>query len=69
MESITKFIEFWIILNLLILISTVPGCISISAFAFLANIPIGNTSSAIGLEVYVITAGIKKYKSIIKKKK
>ena len=27
------------------------------------------TSSAIGLKIYAITAGIKKYKSIIKKKK
>ena len=68
-----KYKKFHRILNyskhLLILISTVPGCVSISAFAFLANIPIGNMSSAIGLKVYVITAGIKKYKSIIKKKK
>ena len=32
------------------------------------GIPIGVTSSAIGLEIPAITAGIKKYKSIIKKK-
>ena len=71
MRSIEKFIEFWIILNtyFLQLISTVLGCVSISGFAFLVNIPIGNLSSAIGLKFYVITAGIKKYKSIIKKKK
>ena len=55
--------------HLLILISTVPGCVSISGFAFLVNIPIGNLSYAIGLKFYIITAGIKKYKSIIKKKK
>ena len=29
----------------------------------------GITSSAIGLKIYAITAGIKKYKSIIKKRK
>ena len=39
-----NYIERW-----LILISTVSGCISISAFASLVGIPIGVTSSAIGL--------------------
>ena len=38
-------------------------------FCFLIGIPIGITSSAIGLEICAITAGIKKYNSIIKKKK
>ena len=42
---------------------------SISAFASLVGIPIGITSSSIGLKICVITAGIKQYKSIIKKKK
>ena len=37
-------------------------------FASLVGIPIGITSSVIGLKICVITAGIKKYKSIIKKK-
>ena len=54
---------------LLTLISTVTECISISAFASLVGIPIGITSSAIGLKICVITVGIKKCKSIIKKKK
>ena len=40
-----------------------------SAFASLVGIPIRITSSAIGLKICAITAGIKKYKSIIKKKK
>ena len=53
----------------LILISTASGYISISAFASLVVIYIGITSSAVGLKVCVITAGIKKSKSIIKKKK
>ena len=55
--------------NLLILISTVTGCASISDFGSLVGIPVGITSSAIGLKICVIIAGIKKYKSIIKKKK
>ena len=53
----------------LIVISTITGCVSISAFASLVGIPIGIASSTIGLKICVITAGIKKYKSIIKKKK
>ena len=40
--------------------------ISFYAFAFLVGIPIGITSSAIGLTTCVITVGIKKYYSIIK---
>ena len=53
----------------LILASTVTGCISISAFASLLGILIGITSSSIGFKICEIAAGIKKYKSIIKKKK
>ena len=49
--------------------SAITGCISISAFASLFSIPIGITSSAVGLNVWAITAGVKKYKWIIKKKK
>ena len=45
--------------HLLIITSTIAGCVSISAFAFLFDIPIGITSSAIGLKIYVITAGKK----------
>ena len=55
--------------HFLILASTITGCISISAFASLLGIPIGNMSSAIGLKICEIAAGIKKYESIIKKKK
>ena len=53
----------------LIAISTITECISISTFASLLGIPIGIGSSTIELKICVITAGIKKYKSIIKKKK
>ena len=55
--------------DFLILGSTITECISISAFASLLGIPIGIASSTIGLKICAITAGIKKYKSIIKKKK
>ena len=55
--------------NFLILASTITGCVSISAFASLIGMPIGIMSSAIGLKICVTTAGIKKYKSINKKRK
>ena len=55
--------------HFLILASTITGCVSISAFASVVRIPIGITSSAIELKTCAITAGIKKYKLIIKKKK
>ena len=41
----------------------------ISASASLFGISLGIASSAIGLKICVITSGIRKYKSIIKKKK
>ena len=53
--------------HLFIVISTITGCISISAFAFLVGILV--TSCVTGLKICAITAGIEKYKSIIKKKK
>ena len=40
-----------------------------SAFASLLGAPIGITSSAIVLKICPVTAAIKSYKSIIKKKK
>ena len=55
--------------HFLILVSTITRCTSVSAFYSLNGIPIGITSFAIGLRIYAITVGIKKYKSIIKKKK
>ena len=55
--------------HLVILPSKVTGCVSISVFASLDSIPVGITSSAIGLKICVIIAGIKKYKLLIKKKK
>ena len=55
--------------HFLILASAITGCISISVFASFFGIPIGITSSAIGLIICAIAAWIKKYKAIIKKKK
>ena len=55
--------------HLLILDSAVTGCVSISAFASLFGIPGGIASSAVGLKICAITAVVKKYKSIIEKKK
>ena len=55
--------------HFLTLIFAVTGCISISAFASLADIPTGPMSSTIGLNIGTIIAKIKNYKSIIKKKK
>ena len=54
--------------SLLILVSTVTGCVSISGFASLVPVTVVIMSSAVGIENCVITAGIKKYKSVIKKK-
>ena len=54
--------------HFLILASTITECTSVSAFASLLGIHIGITISAIRLKICAITAGIKKYKSIIKKK-
>ena len=61
--------EFWIILNSLIAISTINECVFISAFASLVGILVGVASSTIGLKICVITAAIKNYESIIKKQK
>ena len=55
--------------HFLILASTITQCISISAFVSSVVVPIGIMNSATGLKVFAVTAGIKKYKSIIEKKK
>ena len=47
--------------HLLIVISTITGCVSISAFSSLVGFLIGITSSAIGWKNYAVTAGMKKY--------
>ena len=54
--------------HLLILVSTVTGCISITVIAALVAIPVGIRSSLVLIKLCTITAGIKKYKSITKEK-
>ena len=54
---------------MLISASTVTGCVSIFVFALLVAIPVGIPSSAVETKICAIMAGIKKYNSIIKKKK
>ena len=55
--------------HLLILTSLITGCISVTAFDSLFDIPVGITSSTIGLKTCAIAAEIKRYNSITKKKK
>ena len=55
--------------HFLTLIFAVPVCISISAFPSLIDISKGIMSYKIGLNICAIIARIKKYKSIIRKKK
>ena len=62
--TILNYIEHFFVLA-----SKMTGCVSISDSASLIDIAIGTTSSAIRLKICAITVGIKKYKSIIKKKK
>ena len=47
--------------TLLLLVSTITGCVSISDFGLLVGIPIGIAASSVGLKICTITAGIKKY--------
>ena len=55
--------------HLPILFSTVTCCVSISAFASLVCVPVSITTSAVGIKICTISAGIKMYKSVIKKEK
>ena len=63
-STILNYIQHFLILG-----STITGCISIPNFASLVDIPKLIKSSAIGLKICAITAGIKNPKSIIKEKK
>ena len=54
--------------HLLILLSMAPGCVSVSAFVSCPGIPKGIPRFKLGLKICVITARLKKYKSMIKKK-
>ena len=55
--------------HLLILVSTMTGCVTISVIAFLVGILVGIASSDVGLKICAIMIGFTKYKLIIEKKK
>ena len=55
--------------HLLILILTVLGCVSFFSFTSLVCVPIGITTSALGIKICAITASTEKHKSIMNKKK
>ena len=52
-----NYIEYFLILAF-----TIIGCISISVVTSMLGIPMRITSSAVGLEIFAITARVKKYK-------
>ena len=54
---------------MLILVSTFTDYVSFFGFASLVAIPVGITSSAVGIKICTMTARIKKYKPIKKMKK
>ena len=43
-----------------VFVSAISGCVTISPFASLVGVPVGIASSAVGLKICAITAGIKK---------
>ena len=55
--------------HFLILTVAITECVSISVFILLVGIPVGIISSAVGLKICATTVGIKRYKSISKKKR
>ena len=55
--------------HFLIFISVVSGYVSTFAFTSLVAVPVATTSSAVGIKTHAITARIKKYKSIKKKRR
>ena len=54
---------------MLILASTITDCVSIAAFVSIVCVPVNIRSYVVDIKICAITAGIKKYKIIIKKKK
>ena len=68
-KKVCRVLNYIDYLLIVIVIYTITGCVSISVFPSLMGIPIGIASFTIELKICGITAGIKKYKWIIKKKK
>ena len=56
-KKLCKYINY--VENLLILVSTITGCVSISAFASLVHVPVGIAISAVGIKICAVTSGIK----------
>ena len=55
--------------HFLVYVSAVSAFVSISTFASLVGITVGSITSSVGLNIWALTAEIKGYKSIIKKRK
>ena len=55
--------------HFLVFVSAVGNCVSVFVFASLLDVPASIAISAVGLKICVIIPGIKKCKSIIKRKK
>ena len=53
--------------HILAFVTAISGYVSVSVLASLLGVPVGIASSAINMKICIITAGIKKYKSAIKK--
>ena len=68
-KKVCRVLNYIDYLLIVIVIYTITGWVSISVFPSLMGIPIGIASFTIELKICGITAGIKKYKWIIKKKK
>ena len=54
--------------NFLVFVSAVSDCVFVSVFASSVGVSAGILSSAVELKICAITVGIKKYRSIIKKR-
>ena len=55
--------------HFLAFVSAVSGCVSIFAFVSWISVTLGIARSAAGLKICALTAGNKKYQSVIKKKR
>ena len=58
-KKTSKYLNY--IEKLLILASAVTGCVSIFAFSSLIYVPVGITSSAVGINICAVTAESKRY--------
>ena len=54
---------------ILVFVSAVSGCVLIPAFPLSVDVPVGIVDSTVSVKICAITAGNKKYKWIIQKKK